>query len=475
MALTLPNDVLLMVGEQLDDHADRRQLIFVSRHFHDLFLSLVYRTARLNHWRDIYSFLHATTKRLPLARAVRELDLSGWRAEHISDEERAALKCSDALRDRVEVSSHSHDETSQWEEDLGRGRGDAWIALMLPLLTQLRQLHLAYSAHTPCLHRTLQRAINGERPFQTQPAFQHLCKVSLHRREELNHPAPPENAGFGSHQPPSALLLPFFRLPSMRTIVANSVVDPTSDPVESNPHTDEVEQSAFGVSSITEIDLRASNGNQGMEALTASCADLKSFKYQHSDSHVASHGYQPAAFYRSLTRSKETLHTLWLDHYGDHYPFTAAGLNQTHDEWFGSLADFIALREVRIRLPNLLDIRYQTEPTVPLLNCLPQSLETLYIEGCEERYLGMLVSQLQTVVKNHRTRFPHLQRLDIEGSFQNATSDESGDTSAPASEPSHNTIKPKIMQAAETLHVDCVSSGLELHVHDRVFSQHMHS
>lgn len=472
--IQLPNDVLLLVGERLDDHADRWNLTFVSQHFHNLFLALVYRTVRLNHWRDAYSFIFAIMKRPSLASVVRELNLSLWRKESIPQADWDALRRSSILGERVEASSYSQDETAQWVEHLAKGRGDAWIALMLPLLTQLRQLHLVYSTPSICLDRIMQRAIDNKRPFQSQTPFQHLSKVSLHHREDLDRPTAHLNAEHGSHEDQSALLLSFFQLPSMRSVVANSVMDPTSTSIDPDLETDETEPFCAGHSSITEIDLRRSSGNRGMEALIASCPDLKSFKYQHSDSHLTSNGYQPTAFYRSLTRSKRSLQTLWLDHYGDHYPFTSAGLNQTHDEWFGSLADFSALRELRIRLPNLLDIRYQSEPTSPLINSLPRSLEILYIEGCEERHMGMLVSQLRTVVRNRRSRFPHLRCLDIEGAFRNASADGLGDTSTSTSDPADDTIKPKIMQAAEPLHEECASVGLELHVHDRTFYQNPH-
>lgn len=481
MDFPLSNDVLLMVGEHLDQHEDRWNLIFVSRHFHDLFLPLVYRKAPLHNWRGSKAFLNAVTKRPSLANAVRELDLSGWQSEPISDAERDEIQNSAALKELVKGTAHTDEEITQWGEALGKGLGDAWIALLLPLLTQLRLLQLAYATHTPFLGSVMQRAIRREKPFHTE-AFRHLQEVSLHHRNEIDT-SESQAMAEGGTQPPSAdLLMPFFQLPSMRAVYADSVIDPSSitsdvynDNDEGEDETDgdsEVsEKSPSGLSPITEIDLRASSGNHGMESLVASCADLKSFKYQHSDSHVHSQGYQPSAFYRSLTRSKDTLHTLWLDHYGDHYPFTAAGLNQTHDEWFGSLADFTALREVRIRLPNLLNIRYQPEPPTPLVNCLPQSLETLYIEGCEERHLSILASQLQTVLKHRQSKAPHLQRLDIEGAFQNVPSDDSSEDSSPPIEILDNNIKSKITQAVEPLHVDCIAAGIELHVHDRAFSQ----
>ncbi|EKV10211.1 hypothetical protein PDIG_26860 [Penicillium digitatum PHI26] len=407
-------------------------------------------------------------KRPALARAVRELDLTDWHARSVSDDERNEIQTSASLRPWLNEVSHSTHESDQWVQRLEQGVSDAWIALILPLLSQLQKLSLAYMTNSPYLDRIMQRAVDCKQPFSVEPAFRHLREVSLHYREDLDRGEHLGDVG-AETQLPSTLLLPFFQLPSLRAITANSIVDPTSINLPSEERTDS-ERPRLGFSSITDIDLRASSGNHGMEILVSSCADLKSFKYQHSDSHVLSHGYQPSAFYRSLAHSKKSLQRLWLDHYGSHYPFTAAGLNQSHDEWFGSLVDFTALREVRVRLPNLLDIRYHNEPTTPLMDCLPSSIETLYIEGCEERYLGMLVSQVQTVIKNCRARFPKLKRIDIEGAFQIVPSDDDGQLVSSGPDGSEDTIKAKVYQAAEPLHIDCVNAGLELYLHDRALS-----
>ncbi|CAG7921581.1 unnamed protein product [Penicillium olsonii] len=452
--MALPNDVLLLIGEELQ--TDRWNLVCVSTHFHDLYLPLLYRKVSLRDWRDAVSFLYAILKRPSLAPAVRELDLTKWRAATVSEHEREEIAKNTPLKEWVSFISHSQTEIDQSIWSLGQGSSDAWIAIILPLLTQLRELRLVYATSSPHLDRIMQRVVTGEKPFSDQPAFRHLHRVALHHREDLDRDTESQESS------PSGLLLPFFQLPSVRTITANSVVDKA--PVDTDSTGSESPRA--GSSSVTEIDLHASSGNHGMEVLIASCAELKSFKYQHSDAHVLSHGYRPSAFHRSLSNSKTTLKTLWLDNYGNHYPFTAAGLNQSHDEWFGPLADFTALREVRIRLTNLLDIRYQSEPAIPLLDCLPSSLETLYIEGCEARHFGMLVSQLQAVVKNRRGRFPHLQRVDIEGAFHDVALDDQNVGSGSV----ESAISNKILQATESLHVDCLNIGMELRIHDRALS-----
>lgn len=452
-----------MVGEQLDRHEDRWNMIFVCRHFHNIFLPLVYGNVALHSWRDMRSFLHVIIEQARLASSVRELDLRRWEVEIISDDEWNNIENDLILKDLVKRSSHSIEEATRWQESLGGGHGDAWIALALPLLTHIRNLQLTYAARNHFMNLTMQRAANGEKPFHKRPAFQYLRKVSCHRVDRVDPQEP-----FEDTQPPSAaLLMSFFHFPSMRTIDADTVIDPSSVARHSNK--------GLGFSSVSEINLRASCGNQGMEVLVQSCADLVSFKYQHSDSHIHSHGYQPRAFYRSLARSKGTLQTLWLDHYGSHFSFTAAGLNQNHEEWFGPLSDFIALQEVRIRLPNLLDVRYQSDPTTPLAKCLPRSLKTLYIEGCDERHLVMLVTQLQEVLKNRLTCVPRLQRIDIEGPFQNTPSHDSGDASSSMIERTDHTIKKKVIRAVEPLHMSCIATGVELCVYDRAFHQSSHS
>lgn len=464
MTAGLPNDVLLLVGEELQRKTDRWNLLFASKHFHDLFLPLVYRKVLIRNWRDAASFTGAILVRPKLACAVRELDLTNWHAESVPHHERDGIRNIILLSEWVSSISHSRAEGDQWTESLAEGLSDAWIALMLPLLSQLRKLHLAYSSESPHLNRIMQRVVDCEKPFTAQAALRHLDHVSLHHREDLNHHDQEEGRETSES---TGLVLPFFQLPSIRTVIANSVVD--KSPMSTEPMESSDENSHAKFSSVTDIDLRTSSGNHGMEMLIASCAELRSFKYQHSDAHVLSHGYKPSAFYLSLSHSKTTLQTLWLDSYGSHYPFTAAGLNQSHDEWFGSLVDFTALREVRVRLTNLLDIRYQSEPTTPLVECLPYSLETLCIEGCEERCLGMLVSQLQMVVKNCRGRFPSLKRVDIEGAFRNVSLDSESPTITPGSVVGAS-IKDKIFQAVEPLHVDCAHAGMELHIHDRTLA-----
>lgn len=459
MSLFLPNDVWLVVGDFIEDQRDRLNLVFSCRHFHDLFLGSLYRSASLDGWTETRSFLGGILRRPRLARAVRELDFHSWKPIALSDDMNPGNYGMSMFTDLAKVLSQSEEEYQQWKDDLKNGTGDAWIALLLPLLSNLQQLHLVYPKRSGYLDRTLRRAVNGEKPFDTQPAFRHLAEVSL------NHMDEGDDSGKGNYLP--SQILPFFKFPSMRAFSADSVI-------EHHPQGDADENAVLkplNGSSIDEIRLSASNGRQGMESLISSCSSLRSFKYQHSDSHALAEGYQPSAFYNSLAGSKNSLETLWLDSYGEHHTFTAAGLNESHDEWFGSLVDFTVLKDIRIRLPNLLDIRYQSEPTSPLTEVLPSSLESLYVEGCKENNLSILLSQLELVIKDRKTRFPSLTRLDVEGFFHDEEDYE--DSGYDENSSGEKYIKPRIYESTEVLRSTCEKAGIEFHIRDRVVAESM--
>jgi hypothetical protein len=468
MPSSLSNDVLLLIGEFLEDHQDRYNLLFVCRHFHGLFRRLVYRYAALKDCSQTRSFLTAVLQHPELARAVRALDLSGWRTQSEPYEGTSMTAAEmEVFCNWAREISLSDEEYVQWEHDLQQDVEEAWMALLLPLVRNVQQLRLVYPKENKYLDRMMQRAVQREKPFDTQPAFRALREVSMgHLDDTLDSK--------GTYAP--SQVLPFLQLPSMRAITIDSIVESTSADEQPQPEQDPP------ASSISEIVLNSSSGAKGMTSIVAACSALRSFKYQHSDSHLLAEGYQPAAFYRSLSASKHTLHTLWLDSCGMHLPFTIAGANETHDEWFGSLADFTNLKDVRIRLPNLLDIRYQAEPSVPLTEVLPAGVESLYVEGCKENSLAMLVNQLGALLSTSRSggvdgksgqspRFKDLKKLEIEGTFHDEEDyEDSGYEGAAAGE---KVIKPRVYEMVGPLRRVCGLSGVGLFLRDRVCPETM--
>lgn len=469
----LNNDILLLVGDYLESHNDRYNAIFVNRRFNGLFSRSLYRAAALNNRLQVQSFLKAILLRPDLAGVVRSLDFSDWQFQQGHDDlTEPELSLFIAWAAAI---AHSEAEGSQWERDLRSGVDEAWLALLLSSVHNVRQLKLVYPSLPteprgyPYLDRVFERATARQKPFDACPGFHRLREVSL---RQVTGPDDDQGTFYPSQ------IMPFLQMPSLQTLSVDSLIeyrpDAGRDSEEQAGETSEqadveqkLEKENNVRSYVSEITLTASNGARGMDELIASCPSLKSFKYQHSDARLLADGFQPSAFNQSLSSNKNTLETIWLDNLGEHLPFTINGLNESHDEWFGSFADFTVLKDLRIRLPNLLDVQYQMEPSLPLPEVLPSSIESLYIEGCKENSLCMLVRQVKAVLQARKTRFKALQCLQIEGVFHD--DDEDADTSGDGGGTGGGrVIKPRIYELVEPLQEDCAASGVQLFLRDRM-------
>lgn len=449
----LPNELLVLVGEQLGEQNDRWNLIFVCRHFYQVLLPVLYRAPKLRDWVQVESFFYAIRKNTRLALAVRELDLGDWISKPAPcREEREELKASIAVKKHfLRLVSQNENNLGHFTTGLGKGHIDAWVMLILPLVTQLKKLSLPWSNKAGHM---IHGALNTESRFRDKCHYQHLQKISFQFCPQGND----DEVEFGNAKAFSELIMPFFQMPSLREISINNLIDPS-------PGLGTEYEGPMGSSTITDIDLRESCANNGMHKLIFSCAALRSFKYQHSDLPVASVGYHPERLYHSLMRHRETLEVLWLDHNGKHYPYTAAGLNQTYKQWIGSFAGFTALRELRIPLHNLLDIRFRSVPATPLFECLPSSLESIHIEGCDHKLFSMLVLELGAVIADCDTRFPTLQRVGIEGRLLDPTSVESGDIDFSTPDTPIPALNSHVLLAAKTLQRGCDAAGVSLRIY----------
>jgi hypothetical protein len=463
----LNDDILLLIGDYLEEHSDRHNAIFVNRRFHELFSRSLYRSVSLKTPSQVQSFLKAITLRPRLASVLRSLDCAGWDSSspqpRLSEEDFAIFSLS------AKTNSHSAEEHSQWENDLIEGIDEAWIALLLSSVHNIRQLNLAYPHRLESrgyLDRLFVRATTHQKPFDRCPAFHRLHEVSLRQRTR-------DDEDKGTMSP--SQIMPFLRMPCLTTLAVDSLIEHRPEPADElndNEETDEPSSERSQSQSFSEITLTSSNAFKGLESILSSCASLKSFKYQHTDALLLAEGFRPSAFNTSLSRHKSTLETIWLDKLGTHLPFTISGVNESHEEWFGSFADFTALKDLRIRLPNLLDIQYSFEPQTPLIDVLPGSIESLYIEDCKERSLGMLLDQVGLVLeaRNRKTRFNALRRLDIEGFFHD--DEEDADTSGGGN--GGRVIKQRVYEMVEPLRGVCEEAGIQLSLRDRMCLHTMH-
>ncbi|KAL4903763.1 hypothetical protein BDW74DRAFT_155382 [Aspergillus multicolor] len=472
----LNDDILFLIADHLEDHGDRYNAVFVNHRFHELFSRALYRTASLKSRSEVQSFLKTITLRPALANAVRSLDFDGWTFEdaqpRIVQDELALFSKSE------EAFAHSPEEQVQWENDLSDGMDEAWMALLLASVPNVRQLRLVYPSHSlesrGYLDRLLQRAATQQKPLDERLAFTLLQEVSLRqvtRDDDAN----------GTFSP--AQIQPFLQMPSLSRVAVDSLIEyrPELEASEEQPLIHLAPQQTEEPPSeqnhqLSEITFTSSNAFNGLKTLLGhpSCRALKSFKYQHTDALLLSEGFQPSAFNASLSRHKSTLETLWLDNFGTHLPFTIGGLNESYEEWFGSLADFTALKDLRIRLTNLLDIQYSFEPVTPLTEVLPEGIERLYVEDCKERSLGMLLGQIGLVLEARKNgRFKQLRDFDIEGFFHDDEEDveTSGDGDWEGS--GGLVIKPRVYEMVEPSKEACERAGIRLGLRDWMCPQTM--
>jgi hypothetical protein len=458
----IPNDVILLIGDYLEDRGDCYNAVLVNSRFHALFSRALFRSTALKNLAQLQLFMKAIVRQPSLASVIQCLDLSRWEsapAQSFLDADELAQ-----LSIWAKSFSRSEEEHIQWEQDLLKGNEEAWIALLLSLANNIRQLKLAYPRENKYLDQIFDRAVNSERQSGQCHGFLRMEEVFLSHMED--------DESKGSLSP--AQLLPFFQMPSMRTVNADTVIEPALPSVDSGRETEiGTEDEAARPSLITNLTLNTSNAAQGLESLLALCPSLKSLKYQHSDDHALASGFQPTSFFTSLATSKPTLESLWLDNLGTHHAFTASGLNESYDGYFGSLADFTALKDLRIRLLNLLDVGYTFEPSAPLPEILPASIERIHIESCKENSLPMLISQLQLVLEARKDRFKELKRVDIEGFFHvdDEDLDDSGADGAPGTR--ERVIKERVLEMAQPLRDGCGEVGVQLFLRDRACAQTM--
>merc|ERR1712187_293158 len=101
-----------------------------------------------------------------------------------------------------------------------------------------------------------------------------------------------------------------------------------------------------------------------------------------------------------------------------------------------------------------------------LPDILPRSLESLYIEGCKENTLSMLLNQVQMVLSQRTSRLPALQRLDIEGFFHDEEDYEDSGYDG-RSNTTEKVIKPRVYEMVKPVRNGCAEAGIDLFIRDR--------
>ncbi|RHZ56789.1 hypothetical protein CDV55_101973 [Aspergillus turcosus] len=402
---TLPVEIILTIVNYVSDTKDRLRLLRVCRRWRDLFFHIAY--SRVDIDGSLFEPLTKVAVAHPrIGAAIRDLSVISWDSyTHAHDMDDSLPE---AVEELVGQISESPEEQRDWTQDLLGRNEDAWLALLLTLVPNMAVFSGFYCGDAPRVTRVVARAAHKEPPFDARPALQRL--------ETLHMTCDDLKTVYPHWQ-----FLPFFHLPSLKDVNLDAVKEAREWHRLDHPAV----SSASGTAPVESLVLENHcNGRKGMAELITSCANLKQFKYQHDHQEIWGQSYvdfQPRKFYRALLTQKHSLEVLHLSDTGDVAGAGADDLSddeeddgpEAYDRWFGSLAEFNQLQDLRIRVQNLLNYHHRDkDESAVLKDILPRSLRSLHVTECWEKHCALLVPNLQGVL-DHQKQFPNLERISI--------------------------------------------------------------
>lgn len=382
----LPPEIIYLIAGYLDHPSDLYHLLSSSRGLYSVLQPALYSNVTLCRWEGIWSsvstFFYAITRTPELASHVRTLEVRAWDTEtDFGHDEKAGEKLGsdrNVIHKLVnETTGYSDKERSKWRKALERGVTDAWLALLLPRLKELRKLSLVWPFGADYVLSMLQRASQEE-----IPVFPHLEEVyaAWYDTENAVH---------------SNFMHPFFSFPSMRKLggwkfseLENSDYEPDPDEIVEYPDPC-LDVPPPRCSNITDIDLHETNAAEGMRVWVQACKALKSFRIIHGGALISYSDLQPRKIYESLSLHKATLESIWIGCAED-----SEGDND--DEWLGSFAGFTALKFLYVHAVNLVGLDMHGNPARRLKDVLPPSLETLYLRPFKDNCFEQLIEFIRS-------------------------------------------------------------------------------
>ncbi|PYH90985.1 hypothetical protein BO71DRAFT_62423 [Aspergillus ellipticus CBS 707.79] len=446
----LPDDILLLIWDRLAEgplgevamfpHTIRAPLLRACRRFYRLFLPHLYKHYRFQQSiiplrsgyiipPSIPTFTQFVLRNRVVRASIQKLDAGSWFVGQASYDKPGVIP---ALVERgLALACIPADDVAHWRRALLLGHDDLWISLLLILLPNLRSLQLKIPGMIPeertYLEDIVERVLDRRIPTKALHQLTHL-HVSF---------------DFPCHNIHLSRFIPWTQLPSIRYFRMSAALD--------NFEGRKLFVPPPKPSGLTHIDLFASNCINSLTNLLTACKRLESFKYNHHDQlvwdsqfHITMRSHaevpreqwispeehdtmmwlagesilDPPRFYDALFKHRSTLRTLWLT-------LTPNVSKQDEDrpssrgspKLLGSLSEFTALTQLRVRLHNLLEFPHDDvtlPPVTPLLDLLPSSLESVLIEECPRPSLSVVIEQLRSLVKHRYSHFPHLKKLIIQ-------------------------------------------------------------
>ncbi|PYH94358.1 hypothetical protein BO71DRAFT_398941 [Aspergillus ellipticus CBS 707.79] len=405
---------------------------------------------------SIISIVENACRNVEIASATQVLTLEDW---FVAPSPRQAFTVDPVILETLlQPAQLSPDQESWWREALEACHQDALISLLLLKLPNLRKLEIKnMRTGSPYLKSILSRLVDTNDPL-----------TGLSQLSELI--ITPKMFGYDFFL--SDFIL-FTQLPSLRKFRLVGAIDhyqppPPEEGEEHNdpPSTTPETHRFHPPSHLTHLTLHASNALTTLSTLLPHLPHLQSLVYNHHDpaiqksasesirrlvhatGHNTSMGWgisrsraryldsisktstlNPAVLHPGLAQAaRPSLQALWIT--------TSHRLRQNPTETFtqdlpgipiGDLHGFSALKQVRMRIENLLTVERNEDRTVKategtLWEVLPGCLEAVFLEECDREILPEVVRQLRRMVESREqeqqqqdaTIFPALRKVVLQ-------------------------------------------------------------
>ncbi|KAL3495087.1 hypothetical protein BJX62DRAFT_233735 [Aspergillus germanicus] len=290
MLAEIPTEIQLMIIQQLGTR-DRLSLLRISRHLYDCVQPLIYES--LNPRRP-QRLVDALVRKPELGTTPRFLRLTAWDTPYPWARDDGRNLDLDLILRRYDISpvlakareaSLSEKEAMTWERDLKKENPDAWIALLLTLLPNLRRLEIQFPDRSTYVPQVILRAAAGQ---FSMPVLQRLEEAYV-------------SAAFEPYGLVTSLLLPFFGLPALRSVFTDALFDGESGV-------------AIGSSPIKHLSIGACRGGlESLGELIRNCPNLESYRHGYFPFNVWTPPSINPLIYPAVLQARKTLKALWLD------------------------------------------------------------------------------------------------------------------------------------------------------------------
>ncbi|KAJ5174554.1 uncharacterized protein N7482_000431 [Penicillium canariense] len=155
MLLQLPDEILWHISRELEDQHDRLHLATSCQRLYGTLRSTIfwevalctYLPESLDEIDQVCQFLYTIVRDPKLASMVHVLDLGCWQTKSTRDDEGSPDDFDfdrDLMENLVREATSDGDYREQWLEDLAAGVTDAWLALLIPRLTNLCEISFVW-------------------------------------------------------------------------------------------------------------------------------------------------------------------------------------------------------------------------------------------------------------------------------------------------------------------------------------------